>query len=139
MRDRTQRRATTGQSTIDDLLEGLPTVALVCRELRHSWPHPEGANDKRFITFTVTKRRGNRVTEVERKIECTRGCGVTRREVFAVAGSGRLTRLKPAVYQHTKPYLLDRAKPAAGTRHEVVDRDRVRMLTFTRMFPDLKW
>lgn len=89
--------------------------------------------------MTPTKRRGNRVIEAERQMACTGGCGVVRVETYVITNDSRVVRDGKPRYRYTKPFLLKRDTLPPGEARATVDRDHLRMLTFARMFPALKW
>jgi hypothetical protein len=130
-----QRQATTGRSTVDALLQDLPLAALECRELRHAWSRGQKGQTR----LTPTKRRGNRILEAERQMECTGGCGVIRIDLYSLSNDGRLLREGKPRYRYTRNYRIKRETLPPGEVRETVDRDRVRMIMFERMFPTFRW
>lgn len=125
--------AARGFATPDERLNELPIEALECRDLRHAWPRTSSGAAK----LVPTKRRGTRVVEAQREMECTGGCGTVRVEDFEILADGRVLRVGQCRYRRTRPYLLKRDDPADSK--PPVDRDEVRFALLARLYPDFSW
>jgi hypothetical protein len=108
---------------------------VLCRRLRHAWPDDGG-------TCTETKHRGNRCTEAEIEMVCTRGCGVIRRETVEPLPGGGARRIGKPRYTYTDPdYRLKPNILPDGTRErqERIGAEELAGAALRLMYPNVNW
>lgn len=101
----TKRRKLTAEEkygTVAEQIRDLSMETLECRSLRHAW--------KRVGHFYAVEVEGGvrGAIYVERKIECARGCGVFRHELYRIHKT-HLERLTNA-YRYPKTYPIHGSK-----------------------------